>query len=430
MILLRQDFFCADLCLAYGALICVMAHLTLYQFNQQIKQSLQEQIAPQQWIIAEISELRLNQKGHCYMELVEKEGNFIQAKMRANIWAYQYKSISSSFLMATGSNLAPGLKVLLNVSVNFHEVYGLSLTVSDIDPNFTLGERSKQRELTLKKLSESGALEKNGSLSLPKVPQRIAVVSSATAAGYQDFVDQLEANPRQVDFSISLFNALMQGDEAPASIMSAFDQIEVKGGFDLIVLIRGGGAQTDLDCFDNESLSVRISELKLPLITGIGHQRDQTIADLAAHTSLKTPTAVAEFLIEGVYQMDDFLHNALQNLNRSLKNVVQTNVNQLERFALRLNSEVNHQMGKADDELEHLSTKLNNRAKQRLNTVSHQLISFENSIYLNNPETIMKKGYTITLKNGRSIHKQDVNSGDEITTLGDGIRVKSKVINE
>jgi len=404
-----------------------MAHKTLFEFNQQLKSTLQEHIAPQQWIIAEIGELRLNQKGHCYMELVEKEGNYIQAKLRANIWSYQYKSISAAFKMATGSSLSPGQKVLLNVSVNFHEIYGLSLTVNDIDPNFTLGERSKQREMTIKKLSENGTLEKNARLRLPTVPQKIAVVSSETAAGFQDFIEQIKNNPRAIDFSIQLFNAMMQGDEAPRSISAALDKIEDENNFDLIVLIRGGGAQSDLDCFDDESLSVRISELRLPLLTGIGHQRDQTIADLAAHTSLKTPTAVAEFIIDGVYQFDDYLHNALTSLKRSFSNTVKSSTNQLERFELRLKGEVSHQFDKAENELDVLEVKLSNRAEQRMNSLNTQMASFENTIRLNNPATIFEKGYTITLKNGMSIHKQDVNSGDELTTLGDNIKIKSTV---
>lgn len=405
-----------------------MAHQTLFQFNQQIKQILKEQIMPQQWVIAEIGEMRMNQKGHCYMELVEKEGNFIQAKMKANIWAYQYKSISNTFQVATGSPLSPGQKVLLNISVNFHEVYGLSLNVNDIDPNFTLGERSRQREETIKKLSEVGAFDKNANLELPLVPQRIAVISSASAAGYQDFVEQLQSNPRGIDFNVSLFNALMQGDQAPSSIIDALDRIASENQFDVIVLIRGGGAQTDLDCFDNEELCLRLSESMLPILTGIGHQRDQTIADMVAHTSLKTPTAVAEFLIEGIYRYDDHLHDALMRLKRGFENGVQNHFNLLERFELRLKSELTHQFNKADDQLAFLSTKLKNRTQQRILAMQSELKTFDSILRLNDPTTIFKKGYTITLKNGKSIHKQDVNLNDELVTFGDGISLKSTVI--
>jgi len=404
-----------------------MAHLTLFQFNQLLKETLQAHIMPQQWIIAEIGELRINQKGHCYMELVEKEGNFIQAKIRANIWAYQYKSISQAFQLTTGSALAPGQKVLLNVTANFHEVYGLSLNVNDIDPNFTLGERTKQREAVLNRLTSSGAIEKNRTLPLPLVPQKIAVISSATAAGFQDFEEQLKNNPRNIDFRLTLFNALMQGDAAPSSIIKAIEQIESDGCFDLIVLIRGGGAQTDLDCFDDEALCMRISELTKPLLTGIGHQRDQTLADLVAHTSLKTPTAVAEFLIEGTYRFDDFLHDALLRIKRGLAQSLQVRMNELEKFELRLKGELSHQFDKADSLLSQLDTKLQHRTSQRLKTLNTALTQLAHRIHLNDPKNLFKKGYTITLKNGKRIQQQNVNSGDEIITIGEGISIKSKV---
>lgn len=403
-----------------------MAHLTLFQFNHLLKETLKDQINPQQWVIAEIGEMRINQKGHCYMELVEKEGNFIQAKMKANIWAYQYKSISASFQMATGTPLSPGQKILLNVTVNFHEVYGLSLTVNDIDPNFTLGERSREREATLKRLSDVGALEKNGTIPLPQVPQRIAVISAASAAGFQDFEEQLSQNPRQIDFSITLFTALMQGDQAPASIISALNEAE-KQDFDLIVLIRGGGAQTDLDCFDDEKLCLRISESEKPVITGIGHQRDQTLTDLVAHTALKTPTAVAEFLITGAYQFDDLLHDALYRIKRAHELQMQIQANQLRQYELRLMGEVNHQFNKSEQQLEVLSNRIKNRSQQRLRTLTDEVQTLQSVVRLNDPKTIFKKGYTITLKNGKSIHKQNVNSGDKLITLGDGISLTSIV---
>lgn len=407
-----------------------MAHLTLFQFNQQLKETLQAQIAPQQWVIAEIGELRINQKGHCYMELVEKEGNFIQAKIRANIWAYQFKSLSQAFRLATGSTLSPGQKILLNVTANFHEVYGLSLTVNDIDPNFTLGERSKQREAILKRLSAAGALDQNSSLPLPLVPQQVAVISSATAAGYQDFEEHLQNNPRQVDFRLTLFNALMQGDQAPPSIIDAIDRIEASGRFDVIVLIRGGGAQTDLDCFDDEALCMRISKLQTPILTGIGHQRDQTLTDLVAHTALKTPTAVAEFLIDGAYRFDDALHDALLRIKRSLSQSLQLRINELEKFEIRLEREVNHQLDKADNVLTQLSTIIQHRGKQRLKILQTELTQLSDRIYLNDPNTLFKKGYTITLKNGKRIQEQNVNSGDEILTIGAGLSIKSNVIDK
>lgn len=404
-----------------------MAHLSLFEFNQLIKDSLDQHIPKALWIVAEIGEMRLNQKGHCYMELVEKEGSFIQAKLKANIWAYQYRSISSQFLHATGSPLAPGIKVLLQASINFHEIYGLSVTVSAIDPNYTLGERSKQREETIKKLQQSGALDRNKALNLPYAPQRIAVISSQTAAGYQDFIEQLKSNSRGLDIQTTLFNAMMQGNEAPQSIMAAGKQALEQGAYDLMVVIRGGGAQTDLDCFDDYTLNEWISHANIPLITGIGHERDQTIIDLVAHTALKTPTAVAEFILDGLVHIDDVLHDAFNRLTRAAETTITEQNNRLDYFVQQLQNQSNYLISSSGQMLERYSKLLSAGSTHNIQLAQTQLANLAHIINLNDPKVILNKGYTITLKNGKSIQQQSLNSGDELVTLTAQKKIKSQV---
>ncbi|MEC7754731.1 MAG: exodeoxyribonuclease VII large subunit [Bacteroidota bacterium] len=407
-----------------------MAHLSLFQLNHLIKSQLENNLAGSYWVIAEISELRNNQKGHCYMELVEKENNFIQAKIRANIWAYTYRTLSQQFEQATGSTLKPGIKVLFNVSINFHEVYGLSLTVNDIDPNFTIGERSRQREETIRKLKEEGFLNLNKSLPLPLVPQRIAVISSLTAAGYGDFIDQLENNSQGYDFLIESFNATMQGVETENSIAKALENIRQRQEkYDLIAIIRGGGAQTDLDSFDGYNLAKLIASAPLPVLTGIGHERDQTVADLVANTALKTPTAVAEFIISG---MDRF-YNQLYDLNTRVERGVRDKFNmarqQLVQMGHRLERSGLNYLKQVQQLLSDKQHMLKFASRAQVEKSRSLLTGLEDKIKLIDPETIFKRGYSITLKNGRSINQQPIAVGDVLITKNQHTQIESKVTN-
>ena len=406
-----------------------MAHLSLYELNSLIKAELESNMSPNYWVIAEISELRQNQKGHCYLELVEKEHNFIQAKIRANIWAYTYRTLSQQFMNATGSDLKPGIKVLFNVSINFHEVYGMSLTVNDIDPNFTIGERSRQKEETIRKLREEGYLELNKALSLPLVPQRIAVISSATAAGYGDFMDQLTNNNQGYDFAIETFNAVMQGNETEASIGKALEQIKASANkFDLITIIRGGGAQTDLDSFDAYGLAKLIAAAPLPVLTGIGHERDQTVADLVANTSLKTPTAVAEFIVSG---MDRFYTN-LFDLNARLERGIREKFNDAKQRLVQTGYRIERGCGSYLKQAENLIMDrqhiLKFASKTQLDKNKTRLATLGDKIKLIDPETIFKRGYSITLKNGKPIHHQNIEIGDLLVTKSTNKRIESTVI--
>ena len=286
------------------------SHLTLLELNTRIRNALQDIFPETVWVIAEISELKENRSGHCYLELIEKDGKSdeIRARMRATIWSYSYRMLKPYFESTTGQAFTHGIKVLLQVSVEFHPAYGLSLNIKDIDPAYTLGDLVRRRREIIRQLTAAGVIHLNKELTLPLVPQRIAVISSATAAGYQDFVNHLETNPHQFYFSHRLFEAYMQGAESVQSILKALDLIyREEENFDAVVIIRGGGATADLSSFDNLELAYAVAQFPLPVITGIGHEKDDTVIDLIAHTRLKTPTAVAEFFISGALRFYELL---------------------------------------------------------------------------------------------------------------------------
>lgn len=273
--------------------------LTLFQLNNQIKDGVEGLFPFPVWIVAEISEMSV--RNHCYLVLVQKDkdSEAIISKARATIWAYTFKLLKPYFETTTGYGLKSGLRVLLNVEVNYSELYGLSLNVRDIDPTFTLGDIERRRMEILRQLEEDGVLEMNKTLLFPRLPKNIAIISSPKSAGYQDFVKQIENNVNGFRLHLKLFSAIMQGGQSIDSILKALEEIYAcETVFDAVVIIRGGGATSDLACFDSYELATNIAQFPLPILTGIGHDKDISIVDKVAHTSLKTPTAVAVFLLE------------------------------------------------------------------------------------------------------------------------------------
>ncbi|GAA3963508.1 exodeoxyribonuclease VII large subunit [Hymenobacter antarcticus] len=274
-----------------------------------VRQALTQQLADSYWVVAEVAELTVPRfaNAHCYLTLTEQtidpRGTPLKAQARATLWSQRYQQLAPAFERATGQPLRPGLKLLLRVQVRFHEQYGLSLDVVAIDPSYTVGELALLRLKTLRLLEEKGLLERQKQLALPLAPQRLAVISSPTAAGFQDFVQQLQEAP--YDFALTLFPATMQGDEAPASIRAALDGVRARRGqFDVVVIIRGGGSRTDLLAFDEYGLAAAVGAFPLPVLTGIGHERDEAVVDLTAHRALKTPTAVAAFLVDRLARLE------------------------------------------------------------------------------------------------------------------------------
>lgn len=318
--------------------------LTLSELQNQVKSSLEETFSLPIWVKAEISEMTVNRSGHCYLDLVETEQgtDTVIARCRATIWSYTFRMLRPYFETTTGQVFTEGLKVLLQAKVEYHEVYGFSLNIRDIDPVYTLGDMVRQRREIIRRLEEDGVFEMNKELELPLVPQRIAIISSPTAAGLQDFMDQLHNNPNQFIFYTKLFPAVMQGNEGPRSIMDALDRIyRYEDLFDAVVIIRGGGAQLDLACFDQYELAFYVAQFPLPVITGIGHDKDDTVVDLVAHTRMKTPTAVAEFLISGALRFSQELKELEKHFSEMVNDQLENNKNRLNDAADQLHHLVN-----------------------------------------------------------------------------------------
>ncbi len=421
-----------------------MSQLSLLELNDLVKETLSTSMEPSYWVVAEIGEMRLTQKGHCYLELIEKDGRSTLAKIRATLWSYNYRRLNGWFEAITGEPLRAGMKILSQVEVSFHQVYGLSLNIKDIDANFTMGERARKKQQVLALLAEEGVLEMNKSLPLPRVPQRVAVISSPTAAGLGDFMDQLENNRYGYRVDTRLFKAIMQGDHAAESITEAMLQVyqeQEKGiaPYDLLVIIRGGGAQVDLDCFDSYELAGHIAQFPLPVVTGIGHERDETVADLVAHTRMKTPTAVAEFLINGIYSFEEQLFGLWTRISKTaghitrerayiLENLVQQlrflTFRQLEgekekllRWQYQIRLESQRKLRDQDKSLKLFRRQLETKTVKVLHLHQERIGQLQKYIQASDPDRILKKGFTQTRVNGKSIdHAADMQPGDQIET--------------
>lgn len=394
---------------------------SLYELNHVIKRTLSGGFPDLYWIKAETSDVRENQNGHCYLEFIQKDdkNKNIIAKARASIWANVYQLLKSYFEHQTGQKFASGLKVLVQVKVEFHELYGFSLNVHNIDPTYTLGDQARNRAEIIKQLRDEGVLELNKELELPVVTNRIAIISSPTAAGYEDFCNQLENNKSGFVFYTHLFPAIMQGDRTEESILSALDRVfENMDAFDAVVVIRGGGATSDLSSFDSYMLAASCAQFPLPIITGIGHERDDTVLDVVAHTRMKTPTAVAEFLINRMETAEDelmYLQDAI------IGNIQQTLYNE-QLYISSLSTRLSYILKeKTQTQLAYLS-----QLKYKLHTVSEKLIkerlhylkASEQYLELSSPQNILKKGYTLTLKDKKIVKEASLlKKGDEITTL-------------
>jgi len=340
--------------------------LSLFELQRQVKGSLDDTFSMPVWVKAEISEMTVNRSGHCYLDLIETESgtDTVIARCRATIWSYTFRMLKPYFETTSGQAFSEGLKVLLQAKVEYHEVFGFSLNVRDIDPVYTLGDLARQRREIIRRLQDDGVYEMNKELELPMVPQRIAIISSPTAAGLQDFLDQLHNNLHQFVFYTKLFPAVMQGNEAPRSIMNALDLIfKYEEMFDAVVIIRGGGAQIDLACFDQYELAFNVAQFPLPVITGIGHDKDDTVIDMVAHTRMKTPTAVAEFLISGALQFSQQLTELENHFIELVNEQLEENKNRLNNAADQLNQLVNQMIVAQQNRLKIAQIQLANRTE-------------------------------------------------------------------
>ncbi len=404
--------------------------LSLLELNEALKSSIKSAFSEVVWVRAEIGELHENANGHCYLELVEKaaDSDTVVAKQKAAIWASTYSLLKPYFESATGVSLAAGLNVLIACTVEFHAVYGMSLGVRDIDPSFTVGDMALRRAEIIRRLTDEGVADMNKRLAMPPVPQRVAVVSSVSAAGFGDFCDQLQGNRFGYKFYVRLFAATMQGAQTEPSVIAALDAInDCADKFDVVAIIRGGGATSDLAAFDNYNMALHCAEFPLPIISGIGHQRDDSIVDLVAHTRVKTPTAAAEFLIDQVHAFVETLNETAQQLSDLAHDILDDNERTLQRQLARLGV-ARQVIGRENNTLLASTFRLEKSAKSAISSAKNSLSLIEKSLELSDPRALLQRGYTLTTKGGKIVKSAaDLRPNDTIEThFADGV-VQSEV---
>jgi len=374
-------------------------YIGLKELQRRIKGTVTDSFHELLWVRGEISEIKSNVTGHCYMTLTEKDNdsNMLQAKASAIIWASTYRLLKPFFESETGASLSVGMEILVKVQVQYSELYGLSLIICDIDPSFTVGEMELQRKKDIEKLEAEGMFDLNSSLPLPRIPRKFALISSPTAAGYRDFVRQLECNDYGYRFHITLFEALMQGNDAPGSIISALDNIaESLDEFDAVLVLRGGGGAMDLACFDNYELAVNVAQFPIPVMTGVGHDHDYHIIDMVAHTHVKTPTALADFIVSLCADEEFHVDSLAQRMHLALKGKFGVQTAGVVQFLMRIKA----------------------AATLRNMTELHKIEALESRMAAANPQEVLGKGYALVLKEGRRVGSvSELKTGDRLTIM-------------
>ena len=425
--------------------------LSLSELNALVKDAVEYTLPDAYWVRAEVASVH-ESRGHCYMELTETidgkgKGGTLVAQARACCWAGTWMRLSPKFQSVTGERLHAGMSVLLCVSASFHVLYGFSWIVTDIDPTFTMGDMARRRQEIIRKLKADGVYDLNKQLHIPMFCKRIAVVSSATAAGYGDFVNQLENNDYGFKFETKLFPAVMQGEQLECSIIAALEEVYLEGqrdgntdyAFDTVVIIRGGGSTTDLSGFDSLALAENIANYPLPVITGIGHTRDESVADLVACKALKTPTAVAAFLIDNLAQTAECIDNAATRMAKAVSTRMHTEQMRLDRieqymsnaFAIRkereerriadytsrMNVAIDRQLTHERNRGETITYRLPMLIKALIQGETHRLQMAEQRTKALDPVNILKRGYSITLHNGHAVKDAGQLSKDDMVTV-------------
>lgn len=393
------------------------SHISLGELQRRVKESLIERFPLPLWITAEVADLKVNYSGHCYLELIEKgaHDSVPKAQARAVIWRSNYPAIAAYFEQQTGQRLGAGLRILVSVLVNYHELYGFSLQIVAIDPAYTLGDMEQQRLQTIARLQEEGVWEMNRMVQMPHLVQRIAVVSSAQAAGYQDFMKELGKAPYA--FRTTLFEAAMQGTTAEESIVAALTVVaERQEQFDAVVIVRGGGSTSDLNCFNSYRLCAHIAQFPLPILTGIGHDKDQSVADMVAHTALKTPTAVAAWLAERSATLDAWLEGAAQQLRENTVQRLRREELRLEQLRNTLGHNSRERIHHHTLQLEQFALLLPERCRERLQREWLRLQRAEELTESRSPQRILQLGFAILRTEGKLIRKvEQLHQADALT---------------
>ena len=415
--------------------------MTLSAFNARIEQLIGgEAMLQNQWVIAETSDLRLNRSGHCYLELIEKDGQGVTiARVGAAIWANKYRTLYYDFQRATGQTLASGMKVLVNVTATYHRLYGMKVIINDIDPNYTLGDMARQRQEIINRLKAEGILDMNKELPWPEVPQRIAIISAEGAAGYGDFMNQLQGNPYGLQFYTCLFHAVMQGDQTVPTVLGALDRINRHIDlFDCVVIIRGGGSTSDLNSFDNYDLASTIAQFPIPVIVGIGHERDVTVLDDVASIRVKTPTAAAEWLIQCgttalsrlnelqeavVTSVRDTVSQAREQLAyftsmipATARRIIDTNRIRLDNHARNIPVAATNLIASQRTRLERSVERIGDALQGIMQREQQRLQALDDKATLLSPVNTLRRGYSLVKRGDRYISTaSDLQPGDQVT---------------
>lgn len=402
---------------------------TLLELNHMVRETIERQMDGKYWVEAELSDL--HDRNHCYMELVENDpfGPTPLAKARAVCWANRWTALRNKFERQTQQQLRPGIKVRIMVTPTFHEAYGFAYQVSDIDPDYTLGDIVRKRMEIIHQLKEAGIFDLQRELVLPRFAQRIAVISSAQAAGYGDFCHQIDDNSYGLSFSHELFAAIMQGEQVEQSVIAALDRINARiDEFDVVVIIRGGGATTDMSGFDTLALAENVANFPLPIITGIGHDRDECILDMVSYMRVKTPTAAAAFLIDHLSEVYTALVSARERIGRIAERHLAYEKMRLKQLADRIPTLFALTRERQTKRIDALAHRLDSAATQRLERERHRLQLVAQRAQAQDPIHILRRGYSITLHNGHALRSgDDLADGDIIETRLEQGTLKSEI---
>ena len=394
-------------------------HYTLRQLNLLVREAIKETLPDEYWVEAELSECREN-SGHCYMELIEKDehSNTPVARASAKCWRQTWQMVKPYFERTTGQPLRAGMKVLVKVYAQFHEAYGFSWIISDIDPTYTLGDMARKRQEIIRQLKEEGIFDLQRELRIPTFAKRIAVISAQNAAGYGDFCRQLEDNDYSFRFEVTLFPAVMQGEQVEQSVINALNSIyERIHDYDVVCILRGGGATADLSGFDTLALAENVAQFPLPIITGIGHNRDESILDMVANTKVKTPTAAAALLIDNLLRILERLDDASQRISNAVNQRISSQKIKIASMTSLIPTLTLRMVGDQRHRIDTIGNRLPIAIERRLTTQKHLLESLSIKLQGFDPQLLLSRGYSITLKDGRAVRDpKQLKPGDEIET--------------
>lgn len=394
--------------------------ITLTELQGLIRDKIYEALPGAYWVIAEIADMKVHTAGHCYLELTgtETPGGKVTARARATIWASKFRSLNTYFNASTGIPLRAGITILFRATVEYHELYGLSLNITDIDPAYTAGDMALRREAIIRRLTAEGVLSMNSGLPLTPYPRNIAVVSSSKAAGYEDFINHLVNNPYGYAFRTTLFEAVMQGETTRASVTEALDSIsEMISEFDVVVIIRGGGSTIDLSWFDSYEIAYHVTQFPLPVLTGIGHEKDQSVTDMVAWKALKTPTAVAGFIVERTMECENNIIGMAESLVSAVEGAMEAAEERLSSIQNRITATARLMVRLKEEKLSNHAGRLARASANVLNRAKEATDRMEDALRHLNPAGVLRRGFTLTSRNGTIIQSaSELKQGDTIKT--------------